>query len=474
MPGGITAPPNSDTWDEEWAFHFHGYMESTLRAGLGKRDVVADGQSSGVLHATPITPGRFGDFEATQAVPGPWAQLNFSYGNPYVTGTVIFAGFNQQAGASYNYPSSQLGINDVYLTLRAPDMPGFRIKAVAGAFQDRYGAMAQYSEGNYGHSIIAYTRGTGATIVGDFDMIGELVGLFEVGFKGSLDKAPLGIEPNDANGYGDAQNGAGYVAHGHLGVAWGELDVSGHLLHAFTKDDRLPDVPVRPGEPVAAEQPAGSITTFGLTARAIGMPYGHFFIGGGHTKAKDARSVPRVINILNADGGRGLMEEYFGMRSGGNGDLTHIGFQYDASLQQYLRYPAFYRSDSWDIRGSFFATYAHVNSDQESTILPGFEVNYDDVDKFKIGSELMWNIAPWVALSTRYDFVGPDLSDGERAFHILSPRIIFRTGFLAHEQINIRYTRWFHGDRVLVQTVAPNDLQGLDEHMLALQANMYW
>ncbi len=472
--GGLQAPAGSDTWDEDWAFHFHGYLESTLRAGFGTRENPVTGQSETVIHANPIVPGRFGDFEATQAVPGPWAQLNFTYGNPYVAGTVIFAGFNQQAAAAYNYPSSQLGINDVFLTLRAPDMPGLRLKVLAGAYQDRYGAMAQYSEGNYGHSIIAYTRGTGTTVFGDFDLFGDLIGLFEFGFKGSLDKAPIGIEPNDANGYADAQNGSGYVAHAHLGVAWSELDVSGHLLHAFSKDDRLPDVPVRPGEPVAADSPDGSITTMGLTMRAIGQPYGHFFIGGGHTIANDARNVPRVINILNADGGRGLMEEYLGMRSGGNGSLTHVGFQYDASLQQFLRYPAFFRSDSWDLRGSFFATFVHVNSEQESSTQPGITVDYDNVNKFKIGSEVMWSIFPWLAFSTRYDFVGPDLANKERSFHVLSPRLIFRTGFLAHEQINIRYTRWFYGDDVLIQNVAPNDPQGLDNQMIALQANMYW
>ncbi len=474
MMGGTTAPANSDTWDEDWTFNFHGYLESTIKAGFSSRPDPAEGQSKTVVHAQPIVPGRFADFEATQAVPGPWTQMNFSYGNPYVTGTVIVAGFNQQAGASYNYPSSQLGINDAFLSLRPPDTPGLRLRALAGAYQDRYGAMAQYSDGNYGHSIIASTRGTGATVIGDFDLAGEVIGLFEVGFKGSLDKAPVGIEPTDATGYGDAQDGAGYLAHAHFGVAVGDVDVSAHYLYAFSKDDRLPTVPVVPGQPVAAYAPPGNIQTAGLTLRAIGQRYGHFFIGGAHTRAKDARSVPRVINILNAGGGRGLMEEYLGMRSEGNGNLTHVGFQWDTSLQSWLKYPTFFRSDSWDVRGSFFATYVHVNSQQESSMLPGFEVKFDDVNKFKIGSEIVYNAFSWLGFATRYDFVGPDLGDSERSYHILSPRLIFRTDFLAHEQINIRYTRWFYGDHVLIQTVAPNDPQGLDEHMLALQANMYW
>lgn len=474
MPGGVTAPSGSDTWDEDWTFSFHGYLESTLRAGFGQRTAAADGQALRTWHSTPIVPGRFGDFENTQAVPGPWVQLNFTYGNPYVSATAIIAGFNQQSGASYAYPSSQLGLNDVYLTLRAPRIGPFRVKAHAGAFQDRYGAMAQYSEGNYGHSIIAYTRGTGATVISDFDLFGDLVGLLEVGFKGTLDKPPAGIEPNDANAFADAQNGAGYLSHAHFGVVWGEVDIAAHWLGAFSRDDRVLDVPVRPGEPIANRQPDGRIDTYGLTLRALGEPYGHFFAGVGYTVARDARSVPRVINILNTDGGRGLMEEYLGMQSGGNGELLHAGFQYDVSLQKILHYPTFFNGAAPDLRASVFGTFVRVNSAQDSTTLPGFEVRFDDVNKLKMGSELTYLFFSWMGVSARYDYVAPDLDDAQRTFHVLSPKVLFRTSFLAHEQFNIRYTRWVYGDRVLIQSVAPNDPQGLDEHMLALQANMWW
>lgn len=480
MPGGTTAPAGSDTWDEEWVFSFHGYLESALRAGYGSRERVAPGQSERTWHATPIVPGRFGDFEATQAVPGPWVQMNFTYGNPYVSGTVIVAGFNQQSAASYNYPSSQVGINDAYLTLRAPRMGKLNLKAHAGAFQDRYGAMAQYSEGNYGHSLVAYTRGTGATIVGDFDMFGDLVGVFEVGFKGTLDKAPNGsIVPSDANAYADPQNAAGYLAHAHAGVVWGSVDISGHFLHAFSHDDRVPDTvprptPEEPNVAIPNQRPDGTIDTYGLTLRAIGEPYGHFFAGVAYTKAKDSRNVPRVINILNAEGGRGLMEEYFGMLSGGNGDLLVAGFQYDLSVQKFLKYPAFFNGNEWDLRASFFGTYVHVNSEQKFSTLPGFRVNFDDVDKLKVGSEVTYKFLSWMGVSARYDFVGPDLADSARSFHVISPKLLFHTSFLSREQFSLRYTRWFYGDRVLIQTVAPNDIQGLDEQMIALQANMWW
>jgi hypothetical protein len=183
-----------------------------------------------------------------------------------------------------------------------------------------------------------------------------------------------------------------------------------------------------------------------------------------------------VINILNADGGRGLMEEYIGMESGGNGNLLHVGFQYDFSLQKYLKYPTYFNALDWDFTGNIFATYVHVNSDQESTNEPGFEVQIDDVDKLKMGTELTY--MPWkvFGFSARYDYVAPNLADSGRSFQFISPKLVFRTDFLAHELVTLRYTRWFYSnkERTLIQTVAPNDPQGLDEHMVALQGSIWW
>jgi hypothetical protein len=264
------------------------------------------------------------------------------------------------------------------------------------------------------------------------------------------------------------------LQHAHAGLLYKDLELGLHWLRATANDDRFSPFVSEPGTLAPAARPDGKIDTFGLHTRLVGEPYRHFFAGVGYTKATNARPVGRTISVLNADGGRGLMEEYLGMESEGNGSLIHAGMQYDWSLQRFLHHPAFFNSNDWDLLGSVFTTFVHVKSDQETSLEPGVEVNFDGVNKWKAGTDITYLPLPWFGVSARYDYVAPDLSDSDRSYHIISPRVIFKTHFLAHEQVNIRYTRWFYGDNVLIQTVAPNDAQGLDEQMLAIQGSLYW
>jgi len=46
-----------------------------------------------------------------------------------------------------------------------------------------------------------------------------------------------------------------------------------------------------------------------------------------HTDALQARTVSRVISVLNTQGGKGLMDNYLGSLSGGTGTLLTVGGQ---------------------------------------------------------------------------------------------------------------------------------------------------
>src|SRR5690606_41642309 len=54
--------------------------------------------------------------------------------------------------------------------------------------------------------------------------------------------------------------------------------------------------------------------------------------------------------LLNAQGGLGLMEEYFGLASEGTGQLNTFGGQYDLSIGNLLRYPQKFKGDAPDVR----------------------------------------------------------------------------------------------------------------------------
>jgi hypothetical protein len=81
----------------------------------------------------------------------------------------------------------------------------------------------------------------------------------------------------------------------------------------------------------------------------------------------------------------------------------------------------------------------HVNAPMNTS----FSLN-----KLKFGTEWTYVPLPWLGLGGRYDVVEPNLDKSLESFSVLSPRIIFRTAFVTHEQIMIQYSRYFTGEAV--------------------------
>jgi hypothetical protein len=84
----------------------------------------------------------------------------------------------------------------------------------------------------------------------------------------------------------------------------------------------------------------------------------------------------------------------------------------------------------------------------------------------------------------RYDRVTPNADEPRQTFAIISPRLIFRTGWQAHDQIVLQYSHWFNGDRVFVACGYPpiedrrmppaSNRCEPDEDMISLSASMWW
>src|SRR5690606_24283431 len=117
----------------------HGYLLLPLRVGILKRDDPNPGQSSTALHAPPVIPQNLRSFEYLGVVPDPWVQLNFSYGNKLVAGTVILAAQTlTDADGIYN-PPDQLGINDAFISVNLSEAAGLPLEVKVGAVTGRYG-----------------------------------------------------------------------------------------------------------------------------------------------------------------------------------------------------------------------------------------------------------------------------------------------------------------------------------------------
>jgi hypothetical protein len=461
LPGGLTPAYGQRAADEgEWRFDFHGFITMPLRAGLNTRSgPVTTEQHLDVLHAPPVVPDYRDSFNYTTIVPEPYAQLNFSYGNSVVTGNVILLSRTATTAQSFYDPANQSGISDAYVNFRLPDVARhLHLDINVGAFTSRYGIMGEYDEGKYGTPSIARINGVGEGITGKI-AVGNAVFALEQGFEGQLDKFPNDVLPAGWNGFGNPNAGSGFVAHIHAAFSYlSTVSVALHYLYAWTQDDR-------------AEQgatPDGKLKIAAADVRLTTGNIGHVYLSASRTNAVFVGSIGGILEVMNTASGAGLIANYLGPASNGNGALTTFAGQWDVSVKSLMKYPEVFTGNSPDVVVSLFAMKTHVTSNDPA---------YNDVDKLKLGGEAGGSFLEHLAASVRFDRVMPNGGDAAQAFSILSPRLIFRSRWQAHDQVVLQYSHFFYGDDVVVRSgypAVPDPTLHPDRDMVSLSATMWW
>jgi hypothetical protein len=461
LPGGMTPAYGQRAADEgEWRFDFHGFLTMPLRFGLNTRAGAATTeQHTDVLHAPPVVPDYRDAFTYTSVVPNPYAQLNFSYGNSVVTGNVILLARTATTAASFYNPPEQSGISDAFVNFRLPHLlKNVFVNWNVGAMTNRYGVMGEYDEGKYGTPAIARVNGVGETFTAKLQL-GDAVIAIEDGFEGQFDRFPSDTLPAGWNGFANPNAGSGFVHHAHAGVAYmGTLALGLHYLQAWTQDDRA----------VQSTTPDGKLRVLGADLRLTAGNLGHAYFAVARADATAVLSMGRVLELFNTNGGQGLIDNYLGAQSGGYGKLTTLAGQYDVSLQSILKYPNVFAGNSRDVVMSLFFMQTKVQSPDPTT---------NGVSKLKLGGEAGLSLWSALATSLRVDRVMPNVEDSSQSFTIVSPRLIFRSRWNAHDQVVLQYSRFMYGGNVPVRVGAPPHYDSTihpDENVVSLSASMWW
>jgi hypothetical protein len=478
-PGVRSAPPATPfgidpATSKEYVLDFHGYMLLPMVLGVHDRENSIPGESNTVLHTPALVPQDRNRFQFTGAIPSPWVQLNFSYGNSTVAGTVIIASTTAYEGEAVYDPVRQLGVSNAYVTFNLKPQLGIPFQLRAGATQNRYGVMGAFDAGRYATPLIARINSIGETATAALEL-GELSLLFEEGVGGQLGRMPTGMPSAGYNDFGDPSAGSSYVLHLHGGLAWkGLLQLGLHYVTAWSQDDQGPTGSLREGR----------ISVFGADGRLTAGRYGHLYAGASYVKAVNSQFVSGIIEILNTRGGKGLMDEYLGPASAtgqppnnndGDGALTIVGFQYDLSLSRLL-YDEQYHGKNPDVFFSLFGIGAKVKSDDHSTDSSGRRV-YDGVLKLKGGAEVTYAMKSWFALSGRADIVRQDNRFNRKSFNIYTARLLFHTGWLSRDEFSLQYSHFVYGREVYAESgYPPADDTSLnpDRHVLSLSATFWW
>jgi len=474
LPGGVTPAYGQKSLSEgDWRFDFHGFLTAPLVVGIGSRMMPTPDQSGTTLHTPPAVPDDLETFSHTGVVPTTYAQLNFSQGTSLVSAHMSILARQANASTSFLEPASQLGVTDLYVSI-LPRLERARTEIFVGAFTSRYGSPGEYDEGRYGTPLIARINGVGQRVSARAPFGGWTL-MAEEGLAGQSNKANAATTPDVWNDFANPSEGTSFVAHGHVGAryrTWATLGL--HVIHAWGQDDRgNNNVIAAPGTSVS--QPDASMNIYAADLRVTAGRFGHLYGAASYVDASNVTTLSRIVSVLNTRGGPGLIANYLGPNSKGNGNLTIIGGQYDLSIGKLISYPVPFSGDGPDLFVSLFGMLTHVNSDDKL-----YDANlryYGNTTMWKVGGEATYSMLSWLAVSGRYDRVVPDTVQPERTFAVASPRIILRTDWLATDQIVLQYSHWFNGSGTLIRVGDP-PIENVDfvpdEDMVSLSASMWW
>jgi hypothetical protein len=499
LPGGIAPAFGAPLRPNEGAkFDFQGHLQAGVRAGFNSRKEPTDEQSSTVWHGDPIVP-RGNVFENTHSVPYSWAELRFSYSTPAVTATVSLGAWQvsepMQASGSF-MPNAQLWIRNAFLTYEPRGLDPVKLSWKVGVFEDRYGGMAQYSTGQYGAPLVATVFGVGETLAARLPLSNQVELALEHGIKTDLDRSPVDVPTGPSNNWPKPWEGQTFVNHAHVGLSLlrGMVEPTVHYISAFARDDSGDDVHLGnlragnqeyPGSGVPVYYPAldhadGSLTILGADVRLSMQRFGYLTLGVAHSSAEHIRTVSDVVQILNAGGGRDLMDRYFGRNNNqGRGTLLLAGGEYSVGLGELLRYPDEFWGEGPDLKLSVYGLYGTITSDDPAR---------DGEEKLKFGCEGVYSLLSWLALAGRFDRATPYLNrpkkllyrnQNDNTYSVLTAKMVLRSDWQAREALTLQYSRYFYrSDYHMVTLNSGGQISQVsdqpDENLLALYGTLWW
>jgi hypothetical protein len=469
LPGGVTPGYHAPMPFSDFTFRWTGFLTASLQTSWNDRVLPAPGQSKTVFHVPPATIDEYGSFVGTSTMPGQWAQMNFVYGNRYVSANLTLTTWNPTDASTYYQIGSQQFINNMYLAYTLPPIAGIRVHALAGYFYNNYGGIGQYGLGMYTNAIVGGVRGVGEDIIAEYDVNDAVTLTVEDGLMGNRNgMGPIGINPTGVNGQGPIVWPSSWVHHLHAGVERkGTITVRAHLhyLTNWAQDDRIQQAQDNPTTRQLDESYVkdGRVQTYGFDASLSSGLWGYLGLAASYTQAHDAYPVKGIITF--GGDGESLTNRWFGQSTFGTGQMVVAGVNYAASLGRILSYPVPFNTDGPDLAIQLGAIYAKSWSGDPL---------WDGRARYKAGADLLYTFLPYMAVGFRADAVIPNSHDGAETFGVISPRIVFKSDWNSRDTVQLIYGKWFYGRDTHPEASAITPGDRLDNQLFAINVQMWW
>lgn len=477
LPGGLTPGFSAPMFSEDWTFNFSGFMTASLEVSRNEREEPQEGQNKSVYHTLPVIIDEYNSFTSTNSRPGNWVNLNFTYGNDLVTSSVSINTWNPTRPSNFWQIGSQYFINNMFLQFRVPEIEGFRVGWTVGYFTNNYGALGQYGGGFYTHAIAGGPQGVGETLVVERDIGSGLTLVFEHGLMGDR----RGKMPNETVQYGgdtaDPGWGGGLTNHAHVGIVRGgstRLQAQVHYMNTWHQDDRLQRNPSLDPTEVPADLPTtrevdeayvkdGRLTVVAADAKMISGSLGVLGVGVGYIDGHYSFPL-RGITTFGGEPER-LTNSWWGVTTGGTGKMLIGGISYTMSVARMMLHPDPFSGRAPDITITAGATFGRTTSEERE---------YDKRVRHKYGVDAVYTVLPWLGFGLRLDRVVPSSKNSRQTFHVIAPRILFKTDWGSRENISLSYVKWFFGPESHLDGLSNRANELIDDEMFTLNFNMYF
>jgi hypothetical protein len=429
-PFTILAPPLNGPrlgeGDDDWTMRYTGYLAGAQHGSLGYKWDANTGHVTHPFHIPALIPDNlYGTWTSTGVQPSSWAHFSLMLGTSLIE-TGMTAGAWTHAPQSQAPGQSQWAEGVMaftpWVTVRTNDLYGSKIRAdmTIGGAGGGYGQAGKYDSGPYGTTAVGNVGAFGVRAAVEKDF-GDITLRLEYG---------LG-----ANGYpGNATLATSVVNHGHIITRYqnDKIRTGVHYYSVVAQDDRV----------ITGKEPDGSIKAFGADLRLGNLPFGDFFIGGGHVILDHVMHIGGGFSTVNVGDGQGFMNNFLGtdttIKDAGTGTLTNLMAQYEFSSGALERYPGAFWGDGPDLHIRVFGVGTKVRS---------VDPLWNKKLKIKGGADAVYSFSPYMAVGLRYDRVMPDMDDQVQNFNIITPSILLRSGYNAHEKITINYSRYIYGKK---------------------------
>ncbi len=479
LPGGFTPGFAAPMPADDWTFTYSGFMSASLEVSATQREETQPGQSETALHTLPVIIDEYNSFTSTNSRPGNWVNMNFSYGNDVVTSSVSINTWNPSRPTNFWQIGSQYFINNMFLRFRVPELEGFRLNWTVGYFTNTYGVLGQYGGGLYTHAIIGGPQGVGETVLIERDLGGGIVGVFEHGLMGNAG----GKAPNDIVQGGGDEADPGWAAslthHAHLGIVHGgsaTLSAGLHYMNTWSQDDRLQRNPgLNPRDPQfpadipttrevnEAYVPDGRLTVVGFDAKMTSNSLGVLGVGAAYIDGYWAFPL-RGVQTFGGEPER-LTNSWWGVTTGGTGKMILGGISYTASIARLMMHPEPFNGQAPDIVITTGATFGRTTSS---------ELEYDKRVRHKYGIDALYTLTSWFGVGLRLDRVVPSSKNSRQTYHVVAPRLLFKTDWGSRENISLSYVKWFFGPESHLDGLSQRASELIDDQMFTLNFNMWF